>query len=423
MATNFITTFFFCVLVFGTYGIMCQLVPGTYIFGDSLVDDGNNNYLSLSLAKADFPHNGVDFPTGKATGRFSNGKNAADFLADKVGLPLAPPYLSLVSKSKKLSSTNAVVTGVNFASGGAGILNGTDELFGHVSPVLTLSTHPAVPVSSLEPGETPSPISPQHARPDKRTYIVIVSIFACVGPRNHLGPKQSIPLTKQVGYYSLVHDELVKQMGSTGAHAHLSKSIFLIVIGSNDLFGYFNKDSKVSKQYTPQQYVDLMASTLKGLMKQMYGMGARKFVISGVGVIGCCPAQRKHNASSECNDEVNYWSTKYNIGLKALLRELKTESSDMHYSYFETYDVMNSLIQNPQSYGITEIKEACCGLGNLKADIPCTPISTYCSNRKNHLFWDLYHPTETISSLFAGFIYNGSQEVTNPMNVEELIKV
>ncbi|XP_071692687.1 GDSL esterase/lipase At5g55050 isoform X2 [Rutidosis leptorrhynchoides] len=364
MATNFITTFFFCVLVFGTYGIMCQLVPGTYIFGDSLVDDGNNNYLSLSLAKADFPHNGVDFPTGKATGRFSNGKNAADFLADKVGLPLAPPYLSLVSKSKKLSSTNAVVTGVNFASGGAGILNGTDELF-----------------------------------------------------------KQSIPLTKQVGYYSLVHDELVKQMGSTGAHAHLSKSIFLIVIGSNDLFGYFNKDSKVSKQYTPQQYVDLMASTLKGLMKQMYGMGARKFVISGVGVIGCCPAQRKHNASSECNDEVNYWSTKYNIGLKALLRELKTESSDMHYSYFETYDVMNSLIQNPQSYGITEIKEACCGLGNLKADIPCTPISTYCSNRKNHLFWDLYHPTETISSLFAGFIYNGSQEVTNPMNVEELIKV
>lgn len=70
-----------------------------------------------------------------------------------------------------------------------------------------------------------------------------------------------------MGFYSLVHDQLVQQMGSSEAQAHLAKSLFLVVIGSNDLFGYFNKDSKVSKQYTPQQYVDLMVSTLKELMK------------------------------------------------------------------------------------------------------------------------------------------------------------
>lgn len=57
-----------------------EAVPAIYVFGDSLVDVGNNNYLAISLAKADFPHNGVDFPGQKATGRFSNGKNAADFL-------------------------------------------------------------------------------------------------------------------------------------------------------------------------------------------------------------------------------------------------------------------------------------------------------------------------------------------------------
>lgn len=328
------------------------------------MDVGNNNHLSLSLAKANFPHNGVDFPTGKATGRFSNGKNAADFLAEKVGLPAAPPYLSLVSKSKKLSSSNATVTGISFASGGAGIFNETDELF-----------------------------------------------------------KQSIALTTQVGYFSLVHDQLVQQMGSHGAQTHLSKSLFVIVIGSNDLFGYFNKDSKVSKQYTPQQYVDLMVSTLKGLIKRMYGMGVRKFVVSGVGVIGCCPAQRKQNTTGECKVEANYWSMKYNDGLKVALRGLKSESSDINYSYFDTYDVMNGLIQHPQNYGITEIKEACCGLGNLKADIPCIPISTYCSNRKNHLFWDLYHPTETASGIFANVIYSGSQQFTTPMNVEQLINV
>ncbi|KAK1407021.1 hypothetical protein QVD17_38631 [Tagetes erecta] len=362
-SNNFITSLLLCVLLFGS-SCLCDSVPGLYIFGDSLVDVGNNNYLALSLAKANLPHNGIDYPTGKATGRFSNGKNAADFLAEKVGLPSAPPYLSLVSKSKKLSSTNATVTGISFASGGAGIFNGTDELF-----------------------------------------------------------KQSIPLTKQVGYYSLVHDQLVQQMGSVEAQAHLSKSLFLVVIGSNDLFGYFNKDSKVSKQYSPQEYVDLMVSTLKGLLKKLYEMGARKYVVSGVGVIGCCPAQRKQNTTSECRVEANYWATKYNEGLKALLREMKSESPDMHYSYFDTYDVMNGLIQHPETYGITEIKAACCGLGNLRADFPCTPVSQYCSNRKSHLFWDLYHPTEYASSIFAGFIYSGSQQVTSPMNVEQLVNV
>ena len=57
-----------------------QMVPAVFVFGDSLVDVGNNNYLKVSLAKADFPHNGIDFPTKKPTGRFTNGKNAADFL-------------------------------------------------------------------------------------------------------------------------------------------------------------------------------------------------------------------------------------------------------------------------------------------------------------------------------------------------------
>ena len=54
-------------------------VPAVYVFGDSLADVGNNNYL-LTLLKADFAHNGMDYPRRKATGRFSNGKNSADFL-------------------------------------------------------------------------------------------------------------------------------------------------------------------------------------------------------------------------------------------------------------------------------------------------------------------------------------------------------
>lgn len=51
-----------------------------FVFGDSLVDNGNNNYLA-SLARADSPPYGIDYPTGEPTGRFSNGLNIPDLIS------------------------------------------------------------------------------------------------------------------------------------------------------------------------------------------------------------------------------------------------------------------------------------------------------------------------------------------------------
>lgn len=51
-----------------------------YVFGDSLVDSGNNNYL-VTTARADSPPYGIDFPTRRATGRFSNGLNIPDLIS------------------------------------------------------------------------------------------------------------------------------------------------------------------------------------------------------------------------------------------------------------------------------------------------------------------------------------------------------
>lgn len=54
------------------------LVPAILIFGDSVVDVGNNNNM-LTLIKANFPPYGRDFVSHRPTGRFSNGKLATDF--------------------------------------------------------------------------------------------------------------------------------------------------------------------------------------------------------------------------------------------------------------------------------------------------------------------------------------------------------
>ena len=53
-------------------------VPALFIFGDSLVDNGNNNAI-LTLARANYRPYGIDFPQG-TTGRFTNGRTYVDVL-------------------------------------------------------------------------------------------------------------------------------------------------------------------------------------------------------------------------------------------------------------------------------------------------------------------------------------------------------
>lgn len=88
-----------CITTHSAYSFLCSIIvsaafmiphllahntspqqPLIFVFGDSTADVGTNNYLNDSKARADFPHNGIDFPHSRPTGRFSNGLNSADSL-------------------------------------------------------------------------------------------------------------------------------------------------------------------------------------------------------------------------------------------------------------------------------------------------------------------------------------------------------
>lgn len=53
--------------------------PAIFVFGDSTVDPGNNNYIGTPF-KSDFPPYGIDFANHIPTGRFSNGRLVTDFI-------------------------------------------------------------------------------------------------------------------------------------------------------------------------------------------------------------------------------------------------------------------------------------------------------------------------------------------------------
>ncbi|KAK8969663.1 GDSL esterase/lipase [Platanthera guangdongensis] len=94
-----------------------------FVFGDSLVDNGNNNYLATT-ARADAPPYGVDYPTHRPTGRFSNGLNIPDLISEQIGATESTlPYLSPELQGERL------LVGANFASAGIGILNDTGLQF------------------------------------------------------------------------------------------------------------------------------------------------------------------------------------------------------------------------------------------------------------------------------------------------------
>jgi hypothetical protein len=57
-------------------------VPCYFVFGDSLVDNGNNNGI-VSMARANYPPYGIDF-AGGPTGRFSNGLTTVDVICKQM---------------------------------------------------------------------------------------------------------------------------------------------------------------------------------------------------------------------------------------------------------------------------------------------------------------------------------------------------
>ncbi|XP_044467582.1 GDSL esterase/lipase 1-like isoform X4 [Mangifera indica] len=89
-----------------------------FVFGDSLYDPGNNDFLNISIdLKADYPPYGETF-FKYPTGRCSDGRLISDFIALHVNLSVWKPYLE--------PGKQQFINGANFASAGAGALARTN---------------------------------------------------------------------------------------------------------------------------------------------------------------------------------------------------------------------------------------------------------------------------------------------------------
>ncbi|KAG2654933.1 hypothetical protein PVAP13_1NG559000 [Panicum virgatum] len=230
-----------------------------FVFGDSLVDNGNNNYL-VTAARADSPPYGIDTPDHRATGRFSNGKNVPDIISEHLGAEPVLPYLSPELDGDKM------LVGANFASAGVGILNDTGIQFAnviHISKQLLYFQQYQKRLSSL------------------------------------IGAEQTA---------RLVHGSLV--LITLGGNDFVNNY-------------YLVPYSARSREFSLPDYINYILSEYRQILTRLYDLGARRVLVQGVGPIGCVPAELAlHSLDGSCDRELQRAAEMYNPRLMALLEEL-----------------------------------------------------------------------------------------------------
>ncbi|KAL8027902.1 hypothetical protein ABFS82_14G123800 [Erythranthe guttata] len=322
---------------------------------------GTNNHLNLSKAIANFPHNGIDFPNSQPTGRFSNGFNSADSLAKLFGLEKSPPpFLYLLTLGSRFQDN--LYRGVNFASGGAGLLDITGKN-------LTV-----------------------------------------------------VPLSEQIAQFRSVRNNFTAMIGPSATRKLLCKSLFFISIGSNDILEYFSTKNRMPQD----EYISILISTYSKHITTLYRLGARKFGFISVPPVGCCPRQRLVqkvvNGKEGCFNPMNDFALAFHSALDTLLSQIDSHLPEINYSLGNTYKMTFDVIKNPKFFQFEKVDSACCGFGYLNAAGPCNKTATLCPKRDKYLFWDMFHPTQKASELAALTLYTGPLYYVSPINFSQLAK-
>uniref|UniRef100_A0A7N0T742 GDSL esterase/lipase n=1 Tax=Kalanchoe fedtschenkoi TaxID=63787 RepID=A0A7N0T742_KALFE len=342
----------------------------SFIFGDSLVDVGNNNYL-LTLSKADSPPYGIDFASsgGNPTGRFTNGRTITDIVDEALGAgSFSPPYLDPNAKQE-----SAILRGLNYASGSSGILDETGIFF--------------------------------------------------IG---------RISLSKQVSNFEETKFHMVNLMGQRKADELIRRAIFSITTGSNDILSHLQDSfltSFMDHKLSPSTFQNFLISNMTMQLKRLQNLGAHKILVVGVGPLGCIPIVRALNfvPLGECADQVNAFVRSYNLNLRKMLEKLNQETYPQLpiVVFADPYAIVSRVIQSPHLYGFENAYDPCCVghflpficLGGSQAN-----ATTYglCQDRSKYVFWDAYHPTEAANIIIAKELLDGNHSVISPMNIRGL---
>ncbi|KAI4370995.1 hypothetical protein MLD38_019276 [Melastoma candidum] len=336
-------------------------VPCYFIFGDSLVDNGNNNRLS-SLARSNYFPYGIDFPQGP-TGRFSNGRTTVDVIAELLGFDeYIPPHA--------MAGGNDILRGVNYASAAAGIRDETGQQLGaRISFGGQIQNY-------------------------QNTVAQLVNI---------LGDEDS------------TSNYLSKCIFSIG----LGNNDYL-----NNYFmpNYYSTSSQFSPQEYADVLMQEYSQQLRTLYN--YGARKVVMIgIGQIGCSPNELAQRSPDGTT-CVEAINSACQMFNNNLKSLVNQFNNEFHDARSIYVDAYGIFQDLIERPASFGFSVTNAGCCGVGRNNGQITCLPLEMPCQNRDQYLFWDAFHPSDAANVVVGRRSYaSESPTDTYPIDIRRLAQL
>ncbi|KAJ7971134.1 GDSL esterase/lipase [Quillaja saponaria] len=270
------------------------LAPALYVFGDSLFDSGNNNILP-TLAKADYLPYGVNFAKG-VTGRFTNGRTVADFIAEFLGLPYSPPYMSFRSGSTTL-------TGLNYASGSCGILPETGTSYGKC---LSLQEQ--------------------------------INLFEWTIERDL--PKNSTELYEYLSKSIFIF--------SVGSNDYINNYLDTKM---------YDTSKHYTPQTFAQLLTDKLSQNFERMCK-LGARKIIMFEVGPVGCIPSISKRHKHNG--QCVEEANQFVSLFNERLPAVLQNLTSSLPGSTFVLGHSNWLGYNAIRNPSYYGLKDTSNPCC---------------------------------------------------------------
>ncbi|KAH7692323.1 GDSL lipase/esterase protein [Dioscorea alata] len=319
-------------------------VPSSFtaviIFGDSIMDTGNNNFLP-TISKCNFPPYGKDFPGHRPTGRFSNGKVPSDLIASRLGIKeFVPAYLSPELESKDL------ITGVCFASGASGY----DPLTSQLNSVLSMD-------HQLELFQDYKFKLQENVGKIRANTIIEKSLYVISSGSN------DVANTYFTGLFRRTH------------YSFSDYAVFLVQSASSFI----------------QDLHQLGARSIAILSLPPLGCLPSQRTLAG-GLL------------RDCVGLYNQAAQEYNTLLIKEIQSLSNKFSGSKIIYVDIYNKLLDIIQRPKHYGLEVSTNGCCGTGTLELGILCKLSGKTCIDDTKYVFWDTFHPTQRTYEILVDLV-------------------
>ncbi|KAL6961926.1 hypothetical protein U1Q18_036886 [Sarracenia purpurea var. burkii] len=232
---------------------------------------------------------------------------------------------------------------------------------------------------------------------------------------------ERIPFNQQIKNFQTTLDQLSNNLGAVELAQSLARCIFFVGMGSNDyLNNYLMPNYPTKNEYNGQQYADLLIQEYSQQLTRLYNLGARKFALAGLGLMGCIPSILAQSSTGRCSEDVNQLMLPFNANVKMMINQLTANLPGSHFTYVDVQNMFRDILTNYRSYGFSVINRGCCGIGRNSGQITCLPFQTPCANRKQYVFWDAFHPTEAVNIIMGRQAFSGDRNMVYPINIQQL---